>query len=108
MTVARPTVKEAGGGRAAVGVVEGTTLLAHGETDAQGNGFAALPRSDARFFQVVALKPHVGFDYFENYRSWPGKVIGDPPSQVELNLDGARSISVRAVDSWISPCPALN
>ena len=63
--------------------------------------------SDARVSQVVALKSHVGFDYFENYRSWPGKVIGDPPAQVELTLDGERSISVRAVDSSDKPLPGL-
>jgi beta-lactamase regulating signal transducer with metallopeptidase domain len=83
---------------AAVGVFDYSTLLAHAETDAHGMVSLRLP-SDAAIFQVVALKPQVGFDYFENYRSWPGVVIGEAPAQVALTLDGARTISVRAVDS---------
>jgi hypothetical protein len=41
----------------------------------------------------------VGFDYFENYRSWPGSVVGKLPAQVALALDGAQSIAVKAIDS---------
>jgi hypothetical protein len=91
---------------AAVGVVAYTTLLAHAETDVHGLASLRFPR-DARVSQVVALKPHVGFDYFENFRSWPGAVISEPPAQVALTLDGARSISVRAVDSADKPFPGI-
>jgi beta-lactamase regulating signal transducer with metallopeptidase domain len=91
---------------AAVGVLDYSTLLAHAETDAHGTVSLRLP-SDARVYQVVALKPQVGFDYFENYRSWPGGIIGEPPAQVALTLDGARTISVRAVDSAEKPLPGV-
>jgi beta-lactamase regulating signal transducer with metallopeptidase domain len=91
---------------AAVGVLDYSTLLAHAETDAHGTVSLRLP-SDARVYQVVALKPHVGFDYFENYRSWPAYNIGEPPAQVALTLDGARTISVRAVDSAEKPLPGV-
>jgi beta-lactamase regulating signal transducer with metallopeptidase domain len=89
---------------AAVGVLDHSSglLLAHAETDAHGVVSLHLP-SDARIFQVVALKPRVGFDYFENYRSWPAGALGDPPAEVTLTLNGARTISVRAVDSADKP-----
>jgi protocatechuate 3,4-dioxygenase beta subunit len=89
---------------AAVGVAEygSWAVLANAETDAHGAVSLRLPR-DARIFQVVALKPHVGLDYFENYPSWPVDHFGEPPAQVDLVLDGARTISVRAVDSADKP-----
>jgi beta-lactamase regulating signal transducer with metallopeptidase domain len=84
---------------AAVGVVsELQILLAQAQTDAHGMASLRVPR-DARIFQVVALKPGVGFDYFENYRSEVRRVVSEPPAQVTLTLDGARSFRVRAVDS---------
>jgi beta-lactamase regulating signal transducer with metallopeptidase domain len=91
---------------ASVGVLDYSTLLAHAETDAHGTVSLRLP-SDARIFQVVALKPQVGFDYFENYRSWPGVITGEPPTQVALTLNGARAISVRAADSADKALPGV-
>ncbi|HBI43120.1 MAG TPA: hypothetical protein DDY78_09740 [Planctomycetales bacterium] len=97
---ARQPVEAAG-----VGVVsELQILLAQAQTDAHGMTSLRVPR-DAHVFQVVALKPKVGFDYFENYRSWPVNNIGDPPAEVTLTLNGARTISVRAVDSADKPLP---
>ncbi len=89
---------------AAVGVLEDTydALLGHAETDADGVALLRLPR-DASVYQVVALKPQVGFDYFENYRATPPFKIGEPPAQVALTLDGARTLSVHAVDSADKP-----
>jgi hypothetical protein len=86
--------------------LEYSTLLAHAETDANGTVSLRLP-SDARIYQVVALKPNVGFDYFENYRSWPADNIGDPPAQVDLTLNGARTLSVRAVDAGDKPLAGI-
>ena len=93
---------------AAVGVrdYDSSTLLAHAETDAHGTVSLRLP-SDARVEQVFALKPQVGFDYFENYRSWPWVIIGEPPARVNLTLDGAHTLSVRAVDSADKPLPGV-
>ena len=91
---------------ASVGVLDYSTLLAHAATDANGMASLRLPR-DAEIFQVVALKPQVGFDYFENYRSWPMAVIGEPPAQVTLTLDGVRSLSVQAVDSADKALPGV-
>ncbi len=73
-------------------------LLTSTETDAGGRADFRLPR-DAHIFQVVALKPGAGFDYFENYHSWPGRELDTLPAKVALTLDGARTVQVRATDS---------
>jgi beta-lactamase regulating signal transducer with metallopeptidase domain len=91
---------------AAVGALEYSTLLANAETDAQGTVSLRLPR-DARVYQVVALKPQVGLDYFENYRFLPMDHFDEPPAQVDLVLNGARTISVRAVDSADKPLAGI-
>ena len=66
-----------------------------------------MPR-DAHVYQVVALKPGSGCDYFENYRSRNSSTLGEPPAEVALALDGARSLSVRAVDSADKPLPGVD
>ena len=94
---------------AAVGVRDYDSLaplLAHAETDANGTVSLRLP-SDARVEQVFALKPQVGFDYFENYRSWPWVIIGEPPARVNSDARRARTLSVRAVDSADKPLPGV-
>jgi beta-lactamase regulating signal transducer with metallopeptidase domain len=90
--------KKAPVAKATVGVVALYTVVANAETDARGLASLLVP-ADAKVSQVVALKSGVGFDYFENYRSWPGNVIGPMPAQVGLTLDGAQSITVKAIDS---------
>ena len=49
---------------------------------------------EAKVSQVVALKPGVGFDYFES--NPPSSVLfrGDPPAEAALTLDGARTLTV--------------
>ena len=92
---------------ATVGFVYNRVLLAHAETDARGEVSLRLP-SDANVFQVVALKPGVGFDYFESYPSSSAVLFhGDPPAEAALTLDGARTLSVRAVDSANKPLPGV-
>ncbi len=93
---------------AAVGVLDKSSnqLLVHAVTDANGIVSLRFP-SDALIFQVVGLKPQVGFDYFENYRSLPAEAIGEPPAQVTLTLNGARTLSVRAVDSADKPLAGI-
>jgi beta-lactamase regulating signal transducer with metallopeptidase domain len=92
---------------AAVSVFDLAALLSSTRTDAAGLAALRLPR-DARVFQVVALKPGAGFDYFENYHTWPGPVVGTPPAQVALTLGGARTVSVHAVDSAGKPLPGVD
>ncbi len=93
---------------AAVGVMsDSLAILTQAQTDARGMASLRFP-VDARVLQVIALKPAVGFAYFENYRAWPGSIIGEPPAQVALTLAGARSIAVRAVDSANKPVPGID
>jgi beta-lactamase regulating signal transducer with metallopeptidase domain/protocatechuate 3,4-dioxygenase beta subunit len=93
---------------ATVGVSDHTSawLVASATTDGRGLVSLRLPR-DGKFHQVMALKPGVGFDYFENYRSFPGSVPGTLPEQVALTLDGAQTLSVRVEDSAGKPLPDI-
>jgi hypothetical protein len=94
-------------GGAAVGVMDNSLrIVAQAETDARGDAALRFP-ADARVLHVIALKPGVGFDYYENYRSSPAIVLGPPPPQVTLTLDGARSIAVRAVDAAAGPVAGI-
>jgi beta-lactamase regulating signal transducer with metallopeptidase domain len=94
---------------AAVGVLdhESAGVLATAETGADGLASLRLPR-DAKIYQVVALKPGAGLDYYENYRSFPGTVLGELPAQISLTLDGARALSVRAEDSAGKALPGID
>ena len=83
---------------AVVGVLDTGLLLAQAETDANGAVSLRLPR-DARIDQVVALKPGGGCDYFENYSSRFSDKHTEPPVEVALTLNGARSFHVRVVDT---------
>jgi beta-lactamase regulating signal transducer with metallopeptidase domain len=83
---------------AEVGVLENGLLLAKAETDARGLVSLRLPR-DADIHQVVALKPGSGCDYYENYRARLTDARVEPPAEVALTLDGARTFRVRVVDS---------
>jgi beta-lactamase regulating signal transducer with metallopeptidase domain len=92
---------------AAVGLIAHLhDLLAQGQTNARGVLSLRFPR-DAAIHQVVALKPRAGFDYFENYRAWPGSIAAEPPARVALKLDGARSLTVKAVDPAGKPLPGI-
>ncbi|HTU93280.1 MAG TPA: sigma-70 family RNA polymerase sigma factor [Gemmataceae bacterium] len=82
-------------------------LLTSAETDAQGQTVLLLP-VDARVFQVVALKSGIGMDYFENYRSWPDRAQATLPKRVDLTLDGARTVRVRATDSVNRDLPGID
>ncbi len=69
-----------------------------GVADAAGLARFALP-ADAMVESVAALKAGVGFDYFENYRSWPSTRRDPLPAEITLTLDGALAASVRVIDS---------
>src|SRR5438874_1402444 len=48
---------------------------------------------EAKVYNLLALKPGAGLDYFENYASWPpGDEVAPLPSEIVLVLDGAREV----------------
>lgn len=76
----------------------------HGVT---GPGGVATLRiaADAQVQWVIGLKPGVGFDYFENYRTRPATDFPSLPEEVALTLDGAQTIRIKAIDSKGQPVP---
>ncbi len=80
--------------------------IAEGRTDSRGIAVLRAP-ADAWVQWIVGAKPGVGFDYFENYRSWPSFPWNPPPRNARLVLDGARTVRVRAVDSKGRPVRGL-
>jgi len=81
--------------------------VAHGKTDRKGLATVRVPEG-AEVEWIVALKSGVGFDYFENYESWPPpSKPPKPPEQVKLVLDGARRARIRALDSANKPVPNI-
>jgi len=98
-------------GRPVPGAAVEVTGSGHGpigrsETDRAGLARLLLP-ADAEVDHVAALKDGVGFDYFENYRSWPSRLRDPLPAEVRLVLDGALPASVRAVDPSGKPVPGV-
>jgi hypothetical protein len=77
-----------------------------GETDAAGIVQFRLA-ADVGVEIVLALKDSVGFDYFENFRSWPPAQYGPPPPEISLTLDGARTVSVESIGSDGAPVPGV-
>lgn len=74
-------------------------------TTAEGIATLNLP-ADVGELNVLALKPGVGLDYFEVYRSWPPhREMPALAPEVHLVLDGAREVTVQAVDSAGRPMP---
>jgi hypothetical protein len=53
------------------------------------------------------MKGGMGFDYFENYRSWPGTIVNMLPGDVALVLNGARTVRIQATDSGGKPLPGI-
>ncbi len=92
---------------AAVEVISTNGSLAMGRTDAAGRALLHYPE-DTVVERVIALKPGMGFDYFENYRTWPG--IGRPrlPERVALSLNGARTSRIRTIDTQGRPVAGVD
>ena len=61
--------------------------------------------ADAQVQWVIGLKPGVGCDYFENYRTRPATDFPSLPEEVTLTLDGAQTIRIKAIDSKGQPVP---
>jgi hypothetical protein len=72
--------------------------LASAESDAAGVARFRLP-VDAGVDQIVGMKEGVGFDYYENYQTYPGRKRPPLPAEVTLVLDGVRAARVQAADS---------
>jgi beta-lactamase regulating signal transducer with metallopeptidase domain/protocatechuate 3,4-dioxygenase beta subunit len=87
---------------AVVEVFDQYAPFAEARSDAEGLARFRVP-AELALWWVVALKPGVGYDYAENYRSWPSSADAALPDAVDLTLDGARTIRVRAVDSSGAP-----
>ena len=76
-------------------------------TDAGGEAAVRVP-ADAEVWWVAGLKAGAGFDYFENYSSWPVGKIGPLPADVTVRLDGSRTVRIKAVDTPGGRCPAFS
>ena len=56
---------------------------------------------------INALKAGKGYDYYENYASFPTLERLEVPSRIELVLNGAIPLEVQAVDTLGNPIPNL-
>jgi beta-lactamase regulating signal transducer with metallopeptidase domain len=86
----------------AIVALHGGSLVIEGKTSENGRATIQF-RAGTQVEQVVALKSGVGFDYFENYSSWPSRGKTELPRFVPLVLRGAQSGHIRAVDSRGKP-----
>jgi hypothetical protein len=72
--------------------------MTSGITDARGRWTAKFP-ADAVVEQVIAMKGGAGFDHFSTLTEPRGKDRRPLPDRLDLKLDGARMVRVRAVDA---------
>jgi RNA polymerase sigma factor (sigma-70 family) len=72
--------------------------LPSAETSEAGRVDMLVP-AGAQIRWVMGAKPGVGFDYFENYRSWPAPREVGVPESADLILDGISTVRVTAVGS---------
>ncbi len=84
---------------ARVNVIAECGSIGSAHTDSKGLRNGPLSCRSERRPDHRALKSGVGFDYFENYRSWPPPGRIDVPETVSLVLDGAQTGRIKAVDS---------
>ena len=91
---------------ASVEVFDNYATVASGRTAGSGELTLILP-ADSRVWQVVGLKRGVGYDYAENFRTYPPDPAERlaPPGRVTLTLDGARAVRARVVGSHGKPLP---
>lgn len=85
-----------------VNVISNAGPFAFGRTKADGTITFRIPEG-APVEWIVGKKKDVGFDYFENYDSFPSSSFGELPQEVRLTLDGARRIEARVVDTAGQP-----
>lgn len=85
-----------------VNVISNAGPFAFGQSKADGTISFRIP-ADAPVEWIAGKKKDVGFDYFENYESFPSSSFGELPPEVQLTLDGARRIEARVVDTAGQP-----
>ncbi len=71
-------------------------------SDENGVVKLAFP-ADAKVDWITALKDGMGFDYYENYDAFPSQERLEVPPQVQLTLNGARTVQVQVIDSLKNP-----
>ncbi len=76
--------------------------IAEARTDDDGMARVQYP-AGRPIDHIIALKSGVGFDYYENFDSWPSRARPKPPDFVLLILDGARTGRIKAVNSEGKP-----
>jgi hypothetical protein len=81
--------------------------IALGDTDAHGEATLRVPE-DAKVTEIMAMKPGVGFDYYENKASRKWLDVKPLPAEVTLTLDGVSHFQVRTVDSKGKPVPGVS
>ena len=104
-------VSDATGARVAGASVEvgsRPVVATPGLTDAEGVARFRVP-ADAWVYGVAAKKDEVGYDSFDNPGPTNGPLlVNPPPPEVALTLDGARTLTVKAVDSDGRPMPGVS
>ena len=91
---------------AAVEAIE-PSFRAHATTGPDGTVTFRVA-ADAKIYWITGLKAGSGFDYFENYRTWPFADFPPLPADVTLMLDGAQSVRVKAVDTKGEPVSGVH
>lgn len=76
--------------------------LVESQTDVTGKAKFEFP-ADAQVDWIAAFKAGHGFDYYENYDSFPTQIRLDVPAEVNLKLDGFTSVKVKVVDTKNQP-----
>ncbi len=92
--------------QAAVEFLDNYISLARATSDAEGMARFRIP-ADAQVSWVVALKPGLGLDCFENYKTWPTTRVKPLPATPELILGDARTVRVKLIGSDDRPVPGL-
>ncbi len=77
------------------------------ETDANGKATFQTP-ADARIDWIIAHHDAHGFDYYENYSSWPTSERLPVPEGVTLKLAGRRSVDVTVQGTDGQPISGVN
>ncbi len=80
--------------------------LASAQTAANGSIRFQVPAA-AKVSNIAAFKAKVGFDYYENFLSWPLRKMEELPEEVALTLAGAQSAQVKVVDAAGAPLSGI-
>ncbi len=92
---------------ASVFLLDFNTPAAEARTDGRGIAVLRVP-TQVRTAWIVAFKPGVGFDYFENYQTDTPTNVSPTPREARLVLTGVfRDVHVRVVDSAGQPVPGV-